>query len=367
MNYNERLLFYLLRIGLETESEYDFKFSEKPDWKFIFNMSSEQGILAIVFDGLEYLISNSLITEDMLPSRSVKMQWAMNVMKIEKVYANQYRLANELADIYQKEGIRTVVLKGIASAVLYPKPNHRPCGDLDCFLMGEYERGNNVAVEHGAEYKGCDTKHAHINYKGLEIENHKYCTAICGPEKKKAFERTIQKILYDCGTSRINDTNLLSPNPLFNALFLTEHSWRHFLGMELKMRQFCDWAVLMKHHCSDIDWKRFEEIVSRRDKNLMRYVRCMSVVCHVFMGVPVPSSFENNSECDDLSMRVLHGLLYDKDPIHIPSKGFFKRRCIVVKRMAKNNWRIDEFSEESALHKTFAFLWGHVFERHPHL
>lgn len=366
MSYNENLLFYLLRIGLGTESKYDFEFSEKPDWKFIFKMSSKNGILAIVFDGLEYLINNNKIIEDFLPSRSEKMQWGMNVMKIEDVCNFQYNRASELAEIYAKAGIKTAVLKGIASAVLYPQPNHRPCGDLDCFLMGNYEKGNQVAVDNGAKYEGCDTKHAHINFKCLEIENHRFCTDICGAKKKKDFERALQSVLYEGGCVPINDTKLLNPNPLFNALFLTEHSWRHFLGKEIKLRQICDWAMLLKHHNDDIDWREFEEIVNIRDKNLIRFAQCVSVICHVYMGTPIPSIFSNKTDCDELSQKVLNGILYDEDPEHIPAKGFM-RYYIVIKRMLKSNWRIEEFSEDSALYRTSSFLWQHVFERHPHL
>lgn len=368
MSYNERLLFYLLRIGLETESEYDFEFTEKPNWKFIFDMSSEQGVLAIVFDGLEFLMKNNLISEEYLPSRSVRMQWGMNVMKIEDVYERQYALANELANIYAENGIKTVVLKGIACSVTYPKPNHRPCGDLDCFLMGDYERGNNIAVKNGGKFEGNDTKHAHINYKGLEIENHQFCTCVCGAKKRKDFERYIQKILNEDGLTKIGETNLLSPVPLFNALFLTEHSWRHFLGEEAKLRHICDWAMLLKHHNDDIDWKCFEEICNKRDKNLIRFARCVSVTCKEYIGTQTPYIFADSSENDELSKHLLHSVLYDKDPEHIPGKKyFFKRRYVVVKRLLKNNWRIKEFSEDSALYRTASFLWEHMFERHPHL
>ena len=84
------------------------------------------------------------------PSRELRLRWAYNVERIEHRYGQQRRRAAELAAAYAEAGIRTVVLKGFAVSRLYPVPEHRPCGDLDCFLCGDYERGNRVAEQVGA-------------------------------------------------------------------------------------------------------------------------------------------------------------------------------------------------------------------------
>ena len=367
LSYNESLLFYLLRIGLGTESKYDFVFSEKPNWKFIFKMSSEQGVLAIVFDGVEYLINNSMISEDMTPPHALKMQWAMNVMKIEGVYERQYLLANELADIYASEGIKTVVMKGIASAVLYPKPNHRPCGDLDCFLMGEYDRGNKIAAEHGAEVE-CDYyKHSHITYKGFMVENHQFCTAIKGPEKRKIFERNLQQVLRENEIKPINNTILLSPCPLFNALFLTIHAWTHFTTESISIRHICDWGILLKHHCNDIDWNRFINIVNIRDSKMLLFAQCVSIIAHKYIGAPIPHIFKENEKVDDLINRMMHSVLYDprKDPLK--DKNFVARKCIRLKNLLVGDWKYNEFSEDNRCIVICNKIRNYFCEKNPHL
>ena len=50
-------------------------------------------------------------------------------MQVEDKCNSQLKTASELADIYAKNGIRTVVLKGIAAGINYPQSNYRPCGD----------------------------------------------------------------------------------------------------------------------------------------------------------------------------------------------------------------------------------------------
>lgn len=72
--------------------------------------------------------------------RGASVALAYNVERIERRYGQQRRRAAELAAAYAEAGIRTVVLKGFAVSRLYPVPEHRPCGDLDCFLCGDYEQ-----------------------------------------------------------------------------------------------------------------------------------------------------------------------------------------------------------------------------------
>ena len=367
MNYNERLLFYLLRMGLETDVDSDFRFSEEPDWKFIFNMSSEQGVLAIVFDGVEHMICNNLIPDNCLPPHALKMQWAMNVMKIEDVYANQYRLGNELVDIFADNGIKTIVMKGIALAVMYPKANHRPCGDLDCFLMGDYDKGNKIAVEHGAAVDYEMYKHSHVMYKGFMVENHHVLTNIKGAERNKKFERELQKVLSDGSIVAINDTHLLAPCSLFNAIFLTVHAWQHFCPGEIGLRHICDWAMLMKYHCDDIDWQRFVEVVNIRDTKIVNFARCVSYIAHYYMAVPMPPIFNDCKKTDALSERVLRYIMYDHKTDSTRNPHYWRRKFIILFDRLKGNWKYKAFSDVSNLKVAYNLFYNRWCEKNPKL
>ena len=54
------------------------------------------------------------------------------------------------------------MLKGIAVGINYF--NYCPCGDMDCFLMGDYEQGNVIAeqVEAKVEHDFINTPIYHI-------------------------------------------------------------------------------------------------------------------------------------------------------------------------------------------------------------
>ena len=164
-------LFAFLRAGVRSGDTPDIGGSTDDRWRELYTAASSQGVSALVWDGIRRL------PPELQPSRELRLRWAYNVERIERRYGQQRRRAAELAAAYAEAGIRTVVLKGFAVSRLYPVPEHRPCGDLDCFLCGDYERGNRVAEQVGAEVKRDYYKHSHIVFRGLTVENHRFCTA----------------------------------------------------------------------------------------------------------------------------------------------------------------------------------------------
>lgn len=66
--------------------------------------------------------------------KSQLLQWIGSVMHQEKVFNCQLELAKDLADLWAQNGLDTLVMKGFSLGRLYPRPAHRPCSDMDCFL-----------------------------------------------------------------------------------------------------------------------------------------------------------------------------------------------------------------------------------------
>ena len=159
------------------------------DWECLYNISAWQGVLAIVWNAIDTLADEGQLTSKQMPDKALKLQWALSVENIENRYRKQSVLARELAQIYCENGIKTIVLKGLALSGYYPIPEHRECGDLDCFLVKSdntqqcnaisvntsglpvscYDEGNRVAKEVGADVKIGFYKHSHIHYKDLMV------------------------------------------------------------------------------------------------------------------------------------------------------------------------------------------------------
>ncbi len=366
------LSFSLIRLGLEIQKA-DEKFLigfhrlkrgiSSQVWEEVYNLGVQQGVAAIQFNGLQQLVDGHVDLPFQLPDRKLKMKWYAHTMQVENHCKSQLKTASELAVIYAEKGIRTVVLKGIAVGLNYPQPNYRPCGDLDCFLMGDYEQGNIIAEEVGAKVKRDHYKHSHISYKGLNIENHQFCTAIRGSKKTKAFERLLQSLLQQKGTTMIGDTNLECPSPMFNALFLTHHAQSHFLSEGIALRHLCDWAMLIHKQSDKINWKNFKDYCDEYGMGL--FAESMTRLSEKYLNVKIPVSYRisHDEERDQyLLNEIMNGIN------HNSSKEFiWQYRMGIVKNKINSRRRYKRFSDISFSKSLLQLAYGFCFDRNPNL
>ncbi len=363
------IFFKLLRLGLRTgyEHDYDLRIAAKSDeirkfWLGLYSKGKSQGVDAILLDGLNTCIESGRISELQLPPQDLKKKWLAGCLRLERFCDMQYKLARELAELYSAHGIRTAVLKGIALGICYPVPNHRPCGDFDCFLMGDYELGNKVAEDAGSVVKRDTYKHSHINYKGLEVENHQYCTEIRGGNYKKRFERLLQSLLIGHPLTMIRDTCLGVPSSLFNAVFLIQHSQHHYLSEGIALRHLCDWAMFLKVYGTLVDWRNFDSIAKEYGLKVM--ADAMTVLADGYLNVKIPDGY------DAVRNQVLENMLlndimrYQKN--HAGAKGI-RGRIQKMKAMFEYRDRYRLFSDTSMLAELLGKAYGICFEKEPRL
>lgn len=372
-NADTELLFLLLRSGLRTAIPGDEErirtlcAARKPDWADIYKMAARQGVLAIAWDGFCRLVQEGLLAPEWQPARTLKLQWGFNAERIGQTYARQWAVSRELAERYAAAGIRTIVLKGFSAAADYPIPEHRPCGDLDCFLPGAYEEGNRLAERFGAAVKRDFYKHSHIVYKGLTIENHHFCTAIRGSRRAKAFERALQEILAETPPALLKDSHLECPSPLFNALFLTVHAWGHFLNEGITLRILCDWAMLVRAHGEAVDWKRFRQLTAERDRGMYRFAESTLRLGRSLFGVPVPAGIDPGQGLGEVDGRLIRDALFDRNPVHNTEASNWRKRIKMAGNILNDRWKYHSFCEESSLRLLLRAGLAYLFERNPRL
>ncbi len=357
--YND--FFTLLQWGLETECAGESVSLSDEEWKMVYRLGVRQGVGVILMDGLQRMIEAGDM-EGAGPGKVLRTKWVADCLNQERIAGRQYAAAEELAEVYAAAGMRTVVLKGIAAGTCYPRPLHRPCGDLDCFLMGDYERGNVVAEEAGADVRRGFYKHSHIKFRGLEVENHQFCTAIRGSRRMKAFERVLQGLLKDEGTTMIGETHLENPLPLFNALFLTHHSQRHYLSEGIAMRHLCDWAMLVKVYGKEIDWVRFGQLAA--EYGMKDFADACVRLSAKYLGVAVPKGYEVAAD-EERDKMLLRDLLGYRKTVSYGNK--WKTRVALLKNIYSNRYRYRYFSDTTMLGELAKLVWGFIWERKPSL
>lgn len=373
----EQIFFSLIKLGIGTIATDEAAAKEllelsMEQWKAVMALAEKQGMAAIVFDGVQQLYEAYGKEIKAAKNQYAEwMQWVFTCTGTMNLYEQrclaQRKVIAELADIWEKEGISMMVFKGQANASLYPKPEHRATGDIDCFLFGEANRGDDILKEHGALIDNRWYRHSKIQYKGETIENHRVMGHTRGSKKKRKMEEELvclaKQAIVESGELR--DENLgcvLMPSAQFNACFLTYHGLHHFLSEGLRMKQIVDWAMFLRTEQDKVDWAAFRDFCKRY--KLDRFAAVMNYIATRYLGVDVDDNVDDNDNLNlndnlnvkELAERVLRSTLYDDDYLFNSGKSNWQVRYLLVKNMlVRDRWKYRDIAQQSA--------WRHLWEQ----
>ncbi len=235
--------FSLLRAGLWiNQSPSVLLFDEKTDWNAILELSIQQTVVAIVWDGLIKL------PESLQPPRAIKLKWYSYVVKIEQSNELINRRLVQIVNSYKQNGINPILLKGAGVAYYYENPLHRSCGDIDLYVgIDGYQVANETVVALGGTNFLSDCEHhSHATLNGVVIENHRLMAVLFTPTQNRRFNLALSDWYPKDSVALSIDDFLVDVPPLeFNAQFVFLHLYRHFIEGGVGLRQLCDWAILM--------------------------------------------------------------------------------------------------------------------------
>ena len=361
----------LQEIPLNADS---FKDMEHEEWLYLCNLSKLQGVSAIVFEKISKAYKESKDFPKM--PKETLLNWYAHSTRIEQKMNVIHQKSEEFANEMASRGLHTLVIKGIAVSAYYPNPKHREFGDLDCYLFElttggivwgtGYEKGNLAAECLGYNVKRNFYKHSHINYKGLEIENHQYFLPIRGRKANKELEKQLRRCIEQMHIG-MGDSNLIFPNADFNALFLTAHAMNHFLYESIKVRHLLDWALFLKTQQNEVDWKSFWLWCDKM--HYTRFVICLNYLCEEYLGVEVSQKIKSTENAEkfqlkSLSERMLNDMFMG-DSVYATKKTKFKLRLDLAKNFIVSSWKFHSILQRcmivELLRQAFAIVW----ERNP--
>ncbi len=186
----------LLRAALSGEPA-DESLLEKltaEQWAGVFRQGVRQGVSAMIFDAL----SSSPAAAAM--PKALALKWMAGTVAVEGRYARQKAVGGEISRLLAAEGLGVPVLKGLALARLYPRPEHRECGDIDIYSGERHSAVDAVLARAGADVEDDYYVHSHISFKGVTIENHRFFNPVRGSRSRKELERHFIELMNGCGT-----------------------------------------------------------------------------------------------------------------------------------------------------------------------
>lgn len=324
------------------------------EWRSLYDAAVRGGVCALVWDAVQRL------DKSLWPPRELRLQWGVGASMIAAGYDDRKTKIFELTDRWAEAGIKTYCLKGLALSHYYPKPELRESGDFDCWLGGDFERGNEVAMSFGAAYDPHGYRHSVLVYKGLKVENHRYFLAIRGNERYKRLERCLQDVIT-CDR-RIDDSNLYYPSSQFHAMFLTMHALNHFLYEGIRLRHLCDWTCFVNAERESVDWDEF----NRRCENVgaARFVAALNAVCAEYLGLDLSGTSLVSD--DRFASRMLIDTLEGEARISGMS-SLWRQRVAKIRNIIASRWKFNEVYDRNFLSSIVRSVVGIVADPNPEI
>lgn len=321
--------FQIIQLGVGHSTDAIIPFVE---WPAIKALANQQGLAAIVLDGIEKLPVR------MRPPKAFLLQWIGETLQgYEYRYELCRRTLAEMAGFYRGHGLRIMVLKGYACSLNWPKPEHRPCGDIDIWQFGKQKKADALLVsEKGIQVDNSHHHHSVFYWGDFMVENHYDFINVHHHKSNVKLEKIFKELAQDDSNSEdINGEVIYLPSPNLHALFLLKHTMNDFAAFSMSLRQVLDWGFHVQKQGNEIDWDWLTDVL--KENHMMDFFNTINAICVDDLGFP--DSIFHNVQCNpELKDRVLKDILYPDFQREEPA-SLFPRLFYKFKRWKGNGWK----------------------------
>lgn len=329
------------------------------------DLADKQGLSAVVLDGVDVLRKNDNHNVNLnLQEKILLAEWIGEVHQFYELRYKQYlQTIAEMAGFYNRHGFKMMILKGYACSLDWPKPNHRPCGDIDIWMFGQQKEADALLndfralkarlgakasknLNEGHKFKVDRSHHHHtvFTWNDFMVENHYDFINVHAHKSSRELEKVLKALGQDDShTTEVYGETVYLPSANLHALFLLKHMVSHFAAAEINLRQVLDWAFFVKKHTDEIDWNWLVGVLE--EFGMKKFFCCINAICvedlgfdmAIFMGVQFKPQLKD---------RVLADILEPAYEAESP-KNLIPRITYKYKRWKGNAWKHDMCYKES--------------------
>ena len=366
----KELFLALVRLGIghQLVSSLTFQVSSEVDWGALKALADQHGLSAVVLDGVNGLSGLSSLSNSAVqgPAKQFLLQWIGEVMQnYEQRYVQNENAIASLAGWYTQHGYKMMVLKGYACCLDWPRPEHRPCGDIDIWLFGQQREADKELVSsfriQDPSFK-IDLSHHHhtvFEWMGFTVENHYDFLNVHHHKSNVEMEA----ILKDLGKDdshfvELHGEKVYLPSANLHALFLLRHSMSNFASTGFQLRQLLDWAFFVERHGEEIDWKWLE--CQLEHFGMKKLYDVFNAICVDDLGFDV-KLFPQVQFQLQLKNRVLNDVL-SPEFSEKESGGLISRAVFKYRRWKANAWKHKLCFKDSLWSAFWSGVWGHLLK-----
>ena len=344
----------LIRLGLGT-GEGAPSLPGPVDWPAVYALAKEHGLAAVLVDGIGRLPDSGR------PPKAMLMQWiGGTVQHYERRFEQCRRTLADMAAFYREHDLRVMVVKGYACCLDWPRPEHRPIGDIDIWQFGQQgEADALVAREKGIPVDDSHHHHTTFNWGPFFVENHYDFLNVHHHRSNVGLEAILKEAAQD--DSRYDELygeKVYLPSPRLHALFLLRHGMSNFAATRMNLRQLLDWAFFVQKHGAELDWTWAEAQIERFGMGPL--FRILNAICVEDLGFD-PGLFPAGEVDVSLKARVLGDILSPEFTEKTPRR-FLPRLVFKFRRWRTNAWKHELCFNESMASAFWSGVKSHVLK-----
>lgn len=342
----------LVRLGIGNKVS---ELPQKVDWAKVRKFADKQGLYAVVLDGIEKLPVASR------PPQELLLEWIGEVLQGYEYRYDAYQQAiAEMAGFYNSNGVKMMVLKGYACSLNWPKPNHRPCGDIDIWQFGDYKKADElVAKEKCIKVDKSHHHHTVFDWGEFTVENHYDFVNVYHHKSNSELEKIFKELGEDDRHCvKVNGADVYLPSPKLHTLFLLKHMMNDFTSFSVNLRQVLDWAFHIEKYGKEIDWNWMMKIIDKY--HMTDFFNTINAICVEELGYE-SSLFPRVQYNSYLKDKVLADILNPKYSFEEP-KYLIPRLLYKYKRWKGNGWKHKMCYNESMWSAFWSGVWGHLLK-----
>ena len=237
------------------------------EWTKVVLSAKSQSVLGVV---AQVMLSDedvsSQLPQDMKPRLK---KFLMNNLLTHNLLNNTLI---KVVSTLREGGVESVLLKGQGLARNYPQPELRQCGDIDLYVgLENGERVHDLLSPIAEKVDGKEYitvgKHYHVTMPGgVEVEVHRYTDNHLTKKLEETYQAASAKgtteglVVYDFAGTPVN-----TPSDEFNAFFVFNHLFHHFLTSGIGLRQFCDWMMFLHARKGKLDLEYLRKLLIDMD------------------------------------------------------------------------------------------------------
>lgn len=239
-------LFSLIRVSLGRAESLGAAM-DVAAWHALLQTAKEQTLTGVLMEGIKRL------PKDEQPETETMFQWLAAAERGKQLSRRLNASAAKLTARLERDGIRSVVLKGQGVSLLYPDPLTRTPGDIDLWMEG----GRRRLVAYIRRYFPRErVVYHHMDFPVLRkadvtVEAHFTPSWMYSPVTNRRLQRWFATMWPTEAQHRAalpeGAGTVGVSTPAFNRVFIPVHIYRHLLDEGVGLRQLLDYYYVLLH------------------------------------------------------------------------------------------------------------------------